>query len=342
MKFDTTLLAHDLNEMAAYTKAAESIGFDGIWTAETSHDPFLPLTLAAEHSERVKLGTGIAVAFPRSPATLAYLAWDLARYSQGRFILGLGTQVKAHNVLRFGVKWEKPVKKMRETILAMRAFWDCWQHGKPLDFVGEFFKLQLMTPFFNPGPHDWPHVPVYIAAVNKQMLRLAGELCEGVHLHVLHSVPYLREFALPHIEAGLAKNGRSRKDIVLNTAVFAIPTDDPDYAAWAEAHVREQISFYMSTPAYRVLAEIHGWEEIALKLSKLMRAREFDAMPKLINDDILSTIAVTGTWAEIPLKIHNKYGDMLDRVSYYLPYQPGKQDVGWQASIDSFKKLAGK
>jgi probable F420-dependent oxidoreductase len=340
LKFDTTLLTHDLNEMATYTKTAESIGFDGMWTAETSHDPFLPLTLAAEHSNRVELGTGIAVAFPRSPATLAYIAWDLARYSKGRFILGLGTQVKAHNVLRFGVKWEKPVKKMRETILAMRAFWDCWQNNKPLDFIGEFFKLQLMTPFFNPGPHDWPHVPVYIAAVNKQMLQLAGELCDGVHLHALHSVRYLQEYALPHIAAGLAKNGRSRQDIVHSTAVFAVPTDDPDYAQWAEAHVKQQISFYMSTPAYRVLAELHGWEEIASQLSKLVRARDWEAMPKLINDDILSTLAVTGSWAELPHKIHDKYGDLLDRVSYYLPFQPGKQDQGWQSSVNAFKALA--
>lgn len=341
MKFDVTLLAHDLNEMAAYTKTAELMGFDGIWTAETSHDPFLPLVLAAEHSSRVNLGTAIAVAFPRSPAILAHMAWDLARFSRGRFILGLGPQVKAHNVLRLGVKWEKPIKKLRETILATRAFWDCWQNDKPLDFVGEFFKLQLMTPFFNPGPHNWPQVPIYIAAVNEQMLRLAGEVCDGVHIHALHSVKYLHEFALPQIERGLAKNGRSRADIGLNTAVFAVPTDDPDYAVWAEAHVRQQISFYMSTPAYRVLAELHGWEEIARRLSKMARSGAWDEMPALINDDILSTLAVTGTWATLPGIIHEKYGDLLDRISYYLPFIPGERDARWRASIDGFRQLQG-
>ncbi len=337
MKFDTMLLTHTLEEMVAYTKSAESLGFDGIWTAETNHDPFLSLTLAAEHSQRASLGTAIAVAFPRTPTILAHTAWDLARYSQGRFILGLGAQVRAHNVLRLGTKWEKPIKKMRETILAMRALWDCWQNDTPLDFVGEFFKLQLMTPFFNPGPHDWPHVPIYISAVNKQMLRLAGELCDGVHLHVLHSVKYLQEFALPHIEAGLERNGRSRQDIKLNSSIFAIPTDDPQYAAWAEAHVRQQISFYMSTPAYRVVAQLHGWEETAVKLSKLARSGNWEAMPNLIDDNILSTLAVSGTWANLPAIIHEKYGNLLDRVGYYLPFVPGENEAGWKASIEGFR-----
>lgn len=339
MKFDTTLLFHDLAQMPHVVKTAESLGFDGLWTAETQNDPFLPLVLAAEHSTRIDLGTAIAVAFPRSPAILAYMAWDLARFSQGRFVLGLGPQVKAHNVLRFGVKWEKPIKKLRETILAIRAFWDCWQNDKPLDFVGEFFKLQLMTPFFNPGPHDWPHVPIYIAAVNEQMLRLAGEVCDGVHIHALHSVTYLQEYALPHIETGMAKNGRSRADFAVNTAVFAIPTDDPDFAAWATAHAKQQISFYLSTPAYRVLAELHDWEDTAAELSQMARTGQWNAMPGLINDDILSTLAVRGSWADLPHIIHEKYGSLLDRVSYYLPFEPGKNEAGWQASIQAFQAL---
>lgn len=338
MKFDTTLLFHDLKDMAAYTEAAEAVGFDGIWTAETRGDPFLPLLLAAEHSRRVTLGTAIAVAFPRSPAVLAYTAWDLARYSKGRFILGLGTQVKAHNVLRFGVKWEKPVKKMRETILAIRAFWNCWQNDQPLDFVGEFFKLQLMTPFFNPGPHDWPKVPIYVAAVNEQMLRLAGELGDGVHIHAFHTLPYLREYAMPHVEAGLARSGRSRDDFAVNTAVFVVPTDDPGYANWAEGYVRQQLSFYMSTPAYKTVLDLHGWNETRRQLSELARRGQWDEMPKLISDEMLDVFAVSGAWAELPGKIHEKYGDLLDRVSYYLPFVPGESEAGWRASVASFNK----
>ena len=341
MKFDVTLLSHDLNEMVQMVQTAESLGFAGLWTAETNHDPFFPLLLGAEHSQKLQLGTAIAVAFPRSPAILAQMAWDLAKFSNGRFLLGLGTQVKAHNRLRLGAQWDKPLKQMRETILATRAFWDCWQNDKPLDFVGEYFKLQLMTPFFNPGPIEHPHIPIYIAAVNKGMLRLAGEICDGVHIHALHSVKYLQEFALPHIEAGLQKNGRSRTDISVNTAVFAIPTDDRDYAQWAENHVKQQISFYLSTPAYRVLAELHGWEETAVQLSQKARHGQWAEMPHLIDDNILDVLAVRGTWAELPRLIHSKYNGLLDRVSYYLPFRPGKNEVGWRASIHGFQQLDG-
>lgn len=337
MKFDTTLLVHDLAEMAAFTQAAETAGFDGIWTAETNHDVFLPLTLAAEHSTHLTLGTAIAVAFPRTPTILAQIAWDLAKYSHGRFILGLGPQVKAHNVLRLGVKWEKPVKKMRETILAIHALWDCWQYDKPLDFEGEFFLLKLMTPFFNPGPIEYPNPPIYIAAVNEQMLRLAGELCDGVHLHAIHSVKYFDEYAFPHIEAGLAKSGRQWADMGVTTAVFAIPTDDPEYAAWAEGFVKQQISFYMSTPAYRVLSDLHGWQDTAKELSVLARNGRWAEMPTLINDDILETVAVIGTWADLPGIVQQRYGNRLDRISYYLPYIPGQNEAGWRASIAGFK-----
>jgi probable F420-dependent oxidoreductase len=339
VKFDTTLLVHDLAEMPAYVKAAEHLGFDGIWTAETNHDPFFPLVLAAEHSHHLNLGTAIAVAFPRTPTILAQMAWDLAKVSHGRFILGLGPQVKAHNVLRLGVKWEKPVKKMRETIQAIHALWDCWQHDKPLHFEGEFFTLKLMTPFFNPGPIECAMPPIYLAAVNEQMLKLAGELCEGVHLHAIHSVKYFDQYAFPHLEAGLAKSGRKWEEFSKTTAVFAIPTDDPEYAAWAGNFVKQQISFYMSTPAYRVLAELHGWQEVAKELSHLARNGRWPEMPALIHDDILHTIAVSGTWAELPALIQQRYGNRLSRLSYYLPYVPGENEAGWRASIAGFKKL---
>lgn len=339
MKIDVTFLQPKLEQMPAYAAAAEALGFDGFWVAETTGDPFLNLTLAAEHSRRMTLGTAIAVAFPRSPATLAYLAWDLQRFSRGRFVLGLGTQVKAHNVLRFGVKWEKPVKKLRETIEAIRAFWDCWQHGTPLDYTGEFFKLMLMTPFFDPGPIDFPRPPIYIAAVNEQMLRLAGSHGDGVHIHALHTVRYLRELALPAIEAGLAHSGRTRSDFIVNTTVFAVPTDDPAEARAAEANVRQQLSFYMSTPAYQSVLELHGWEAIGDRLGQMARSGQWDEMGKLISDEMLDTFAVTGSWTELPGLIRARYGDLLDRVSYYLPYEPGRNDAAWSATIGGFKGL---
>lgn len=338
MKFDVSFLQPRLEQMPAYATAAEALGFDGFWAAETSSDPFLNLTLAAEHSRKLTLGTAIAVAFPRSPAILAYTAWDLQRFSGGRFVLGLGPQVKAHNVLRFGVKWEKPVARMRETIEAIRAFWRCWQTGEPLDYAGEFFKLMLMTPFFNPGPIDFLPPPIYIAAVNEQMLRLAGSHCDGVHIHALHTARYLREVALPEIETGLARAGRSRANFAVNTAVFAIPTDTPEEARAAEAHVRQQLSFYMSTPAYRAVLELHGWEGAADQLGQLARAGQWDEMGRLITDEMLDTFAVTGRWAELPGIIRGRYGDLLDRVSYYLPFIPGENDAGWAASVAAFRQ----
>ncbi|MCA9995847.1 MAG: TIGR03617 family F420-dependent LLM class oxidoreductase [Anaerolineales bacterium] len=339
MKFDTALLLPNLSDMAAYTQAAEAIGFDGIWTSETNADPFLPLALAAEHSQKLTLGTAIAVAFPRSPTALAYLAWDLARYSNGRFILGLGTQVKAHNERRFGVKWEKPVRKLRETIEAMHAIWNCWQNGTPLDYQGEFFQLNLMTPFFSSGPLPTGRPPVYISAVNHNMLRLAGRLCDGVHIHAFHTPRYLREVALPELTVGLTDSSRSRADLQINTSLFVVPTDDHKPAAEHELFAKQQLSFYMSTPAYRVVVELHGWQETAWKLSKMARRGEWEQMPHAISDEILAEFAVSGTWAELPGQIKSRYkGGLLDRLSYYLPFTPGENDAAWRTTIEKFRQ----
>lgn len=339
MKFDTSLLSNHLSEMAEYTKAADVMGFDAIWMSETNSDPFLLLTIAAEHSQQVELGTAIAVAFPRSPTILAHIAWDLARFSNGRFILGLGAQVRAHNERRLGVKWEKPVRKLRETIEAIHAIWDCWENGTPLDYQGEFFQLNLMTPFFSTGPLGFQRPPIYISAVNKLMLKLVGKRCDGAHLHALHTRKYLADFAIPHIEEGLAQEGRSRSDVTLATGVFVVPTDDVKPAAEHEQFVKQQISFYMSTPAYRIVTELHGWEDTAFKLSKMARRGEWDEMPKQITDEILDEIALSGTWAELPQKIHQRYDGLIDRLSYYMPFVPGENDEGWRASIDGFAAL---
>jgi probable F420-dependent oxidoreductase len=339
MKFDTTLLVTNLSEIPQLTRQAETIGFDGIWVSETAHDAFLPLVLVAEHSQRVTLGTSIAVAFPRSPAILAYIAWDLAKYSQGRTVVGLGTQVKGHNQRRLGVKWEQPVAKLREVILAMRAFWDCWQNGTKLNFRGEFFKLTLMTPFFDPGPHDWPDIPIYIAGVNQNMLQLAGELCQGIHIHPLHTARYIKEYALPHLETGLQKSGRQRAEIELSTTAFVVPTDDVQKAKEYEAGARQQISFYASTPSYRVVMELHGWSDIAEQLSRLASQGQWAEMPHLITDEMMAEFVVSGTWAELPAKIKAKYaGGLLDRVSYYFPFVPGENEAGWQATLAGFQQ----
>lgn len=338
MRFDTYLITQDLAEMPATARAAETAGFDGVWTAETAHNPFFPLALAAEHSQRLLLGTAIAVALSRSPTVLAHLAWDLQRFSRGRFVLGLGTQVKAHIVLRYGMRWEKPVRQLRESIEAIRAVWTSWrQGGTSLNYKGEFYTLRLMTPFFAEPPLALPDPPIYISAVNEQMLRLAGSHCEGVHIHPFHSPLYLLEYAWPNLRAGLAAAGRTREAFTAVAAVFAIPTDGRKPAAEYARAVREQIAFYMSTPAYRTIVDLHGWGDTAAQLSGMARRGEWQAMGDLIDDEMLDAFAVTGKWAHLPALVKARYGGgLLDRVAYYHPYVPGEDDAGWQATLAGF------
>ncbi|MBW7883244.1 MAG: TIGR03617 family F420-dependent LLM class oxidoreductase [Caldilineaceae bacterium] len=340
LQLDTYLITHDLAQMPVLAPAIEALGFAGVWTAETAHNPFLPLTLAAEHTQRVTLGTAIAVAFPRSPTVLAHLAWDLQRYSQGRFILGLGTQVKAHIVLRYGMPWEKPVRQLRESIEAIRAVWESWRAGgTSLNYRGEFYKLRLMTPFFAEPPLEYPDPPIYISAVNEQMLRLAGAICEGVHIHPFHSPKYLREYAWPHLRDGLHTGGRSRLDFTAVGAVFAIPTDGHKPAAEHERAVKEQLAFYMSTPAYRTIVDLHGWTGVAERLSAMARQGQWRAMGALVSDEMLDAFTVTGKWAELPALVQQRYaGRLLDRVAYYLPFVPGEEDEGWAATIQGFRQ----
>ena len=337
MKFDVSLLVHDLRQMPALARFADAVGFDGIWTFETSHEPYLPLVLAAEHSARLSLGTSIAVAFPRSPTITAQIAWDLARYSKGRFILGLGTQVKGHNERRFGIKWERPVAKMRDYIFALRAVWGSWQHQTRLHYQGEFYKLTLMTPFFSPAPHEYASIPIYIAGVNRGMCELAGELCDGFHVHPLHTTRYLQQRILPNIEIGLAKSGRARAAIELSSSIFVIPTDDAEQALKYEADVREQIAFYASTPPYRPVFEVEGWSDVADQLKARAARGEWSAMPTLITDEMLERFALRGRWADLPALLRQKYSGLLDRVSYYFPMVPGENEAGWRATAASLK-----
>ena len=342
MKFDAIRLFSNLQTIGDHAQAAENLGFDGLWLTETNTDPFLSLTLAAEHSNTMNVGTAIALAFPRSPAILAMLGWDLTRYSQGRFIMGLGSQVRAHNERRLGVKWEKPVRKLRETIEAMHALWDCWEHGTPLNYKGEFFRLNLMTPFFTPEPlpAGVSRPPVYISAVNSLMLRLVGRVCDGVHIHSFHTKQYLEEFARPEIEVGLRDSGRTWDDVTVNSSIFAIPTDDPDVAREIEQFVKQQISFYMSTPAYRVVNEMHGWTETSARLGKMARRGEWAEMPSLITDEMLDEMALSGTWAELPGKLQARYDGLLDRTGYYLEFTPGERDEAWQTTVAGFRDLS--
>jgi probable F420-dependent oxidoreductase len=306
-----------LGSAIARAKRAEAAGFDALWSSETQHDPFLPLALAAEHTHRITLGTAIAVAFARSPMSLAQVAWDLQTLSQGRFVLGLGTQVKPHIERRFGMVWDRPLLRLRETILAIRAIWRCWQTDEKLNFRGECFKLTLMSPFFNPGPIAHPHIPIFIAGVNEHLCQLAGELCEGFHVHPFHTPKYLAEFILPNIEAGLHKASRARGDIQLASSVFVIGGDTEEARDKSREAVRQQVAFYASTPSYHPVFEVHGWKPIAEELSALAARGRWGEMPALISDAMLTEFAEEGEWAALPAKLLRRYDSLLDRIMYY-------------------------
>ena len=341
MKFDATLPLVGLKDIPAIARAAQEIGFDALWAQETQHDPFLPCALIAEHSTRLNCGTAVAVSFARSPANIAYAAWDLAAQSDGRFILGLGTQVKAHIERRFGQPWpESPVKKLREQIQVIRALWDCWQNGTKLNFRGEYYKITLMPPFFNPGPLPHPNplpmgegtlIPIYIAGVNTGLAKLAGELCEGFLVHPFHSPRYLKEVMLPTIEEGASKTSRKQGDVSVSVTTFAATTSEEMNFA------RSQISFYASTPSYRPVMALHGWSGVAEKLSAHAMRGEWAGMPMLISDEMLSEFCLVTDESKLADELKKRYAGIADRLSLYTPFLPGEKDERWRSLTRLFK-----
>lgn len=336
MKLDVAIMSNNLRESVALAEAAEAMGFDTLWTSETQHDPFLPLGVAALHTQRIGLGTAIAVAFARNPMSTAYLAWDLQAASNGRFILGLGTQVQAHIERRFGMPWGPPAPRLREFILAMRAIWECWQSGGRLNFRGEHYKLTLMAPFFSPGPIQQPAIPIYIAAVNALMCQLAGELCQGLHVHPFHTTRYLREYVLPNVHIGLAKSGRQRGDMAVSSSIFVITGETAEEMTRVREEIRSQVAFYASTPTYSKVMELHGWGEIRERLSSLAIRQRWDEMPALVGDEMLAQFAVEGRPEEIPYLVKLRYVGLLDRVTFYLPFDPARAAL-WAQWVDEFR-----
>jgi probable F420-dependent oxidoreductase len=336
MKLDTVLVTRDLSEVPAVARKAEELGFDALWSMEAGNDAFLPLALAAEHTNRIKLGPSVAIAFPRSPMATEYTAWDLGALSKGRFILGLGTQVKGHIERRYGVKWDPPIPKLREYIQSLRAIFKCWaEGGKKLSFQGKYYNFSLMTPFFAPKPHNYP-IPIYIAGVNEHILRLAGELCDGLHAHPFNSPKYLREYVLPHVEEGLKKSGRARKDFTIFTTAFVIVGRNDEEIERARAGVRRQISFYASTRTYKVVLDNHGWGDVASKLNELTAKGDWAKMPALITDEMLDVYAVTGTYENIADKVKERFDGLLDRVAFYIPYKEAFDNAVWARLCKQF------
>jgi probable F420-dependent oxidoreductase len=333
MILDAALPPTPLKDVPAIAESADALGFGALWSSETMHDPFLPGALVAEHTKRLHFGTSVAIAFARSPANLAYMAWDLAEMSGGRFILGLGTQVKAHIERRFGMPWpDSVVGKLREQILAVRAFWLAWQTGEPLIFRGDYYRLNLMSPFFNPGPIRSPQIPIYIAGVNKGLARLSGELADGFLVHPLHSSCYLEQVILPAVEAGAAKHGRSLEDVSISASAFVVTTPEE------EILVRSQIAFYASTRSYRPVMALHGWGDVASELSGLAARRKWSDMPGLIDDEMLRTFALDSPATDLHLHLQDKYAGLVDRLSLYIPFNPGEKDDFWRQLIQGIRE----
>jgi len=317
-------ISSNLHDAVSSAKDAEAAGYSGAWTAETSHDPFLPLLLAAEHTTKIELGTSIAVAFARSPMTLANTAWDLQAYSQGRFILGLGSQIQPHITKRFSMPWSKPAARMREMVLAIRAIWDCWLNGTKLDFRGEFYTHTLMTPFFTPAASDisaFGTPKIFLAGVGELMTEVAGEVCDGFICHGFTTEKYLREITIPALERGRAKAGKTMDGFEIVGPSFVVTGNDESELAKAAAGTRQQIAFYGSTPAYRPVLDLHGWGDLQDRLNTLSKQGKWVEMGDLINDEILNTFAVVGEPESIAPELHHRYGDVIERISFYAPYK---------------------
>jgi probable F420-dependent oxidoreductase len=318
------------------------MGFETLCISERKHDPFMQLAVAAVNTDRIKLTTEIALAFPRNPMMLAYTAWDLQNASKGRFILGLGTQVKAHNERRFGLTWEKPGPKLREYIIAIRAIWDCFQNGTELDFAGEFFKFNLMTPMFNPGPIDYVRPPIYVGAVNPWNCRMAGEVADGFHCHGFHTAKTLKANVIDNIELGLKNAGRARADFKITAPVMAVMGSNQKELDVMRERVRGMIGFYGATSYYKDMFGAHNWDNTFERLLEKSRKGQWDSMASEITDEMMSEFSVEGLYEDIPGLLQNKYGDMLDEVLIYFG-EPEKGDPEtWARLIQAFKRTEAK
>jgi len=326
MRFLTTLPQDDLTGVPVAARAAEAAGYDGLVTMENRHEPFLALGVAAVSTSRIGLATGIAIAFARSPMAVANASWDLQVASRGRFVLGLGPQVRAHNEKRFSVPWSAPAPRMREYVEALRAIWRCWEKGETLAFRGRHYTFTLMTPNFTPTSTGQPMVPVTLAAVGPAMLRVAGEVGDGVRLHGFCTRRYLDEVVLREVRAGLARSGRARQHFEISGGGFiATGADATDVAKMVE-WVRYRVAFYGSTPAYWPVLEVHGLQDLGRKLHAMSKAGQWDRMAAEIPDDVVRLFAAVGTHRELVRAIAERFGGVVDTVALSGGYGT-RQDI---------------
>ncbi|MDQ1435695.1 MAG: hypothetical protein QOF59_2511 [Actinomycetota bacterium] len=336
MKVDTGVMAPSLSDIGPRARELEELGYDGLLTAETGHDAFLPIALAAEHTERIELATGIAVAFARTPMVLAYTANDLQQMSKGRFVLGLGSQIKPHIEKRFSMPWSHPARRMREYILALQAIWSAWNDQTPLKFDGEFYKHTLMTPFFAPTPNPYGAPKVFLAAVGEMMTEVAGEVADGIIIHGFTTERYVKEVTMPAVERGLKKAGRDRSSFQVSGPLFVVTGTSAEEIAAAATGVKQQIAFYGSTPAYRGVLELHGWGDLQTELNGLSKQGKWVEMGELIDDEVLNTFAVVAGPEGVGEELKRRYGGVVDRCSFYAPYKADPQQ--WTSVIEDLKK----
>ena len=319
MRVFTLLPMRHWREAGPFAAAAETAGFDAVMTVEVAHDPFTPLALAALATERIELTPSIAVAFPRSPTVTASQAWDLQANSNGRFVLGLGSQVRGHNERRFGIPWSPPAPRLRDYVRALRAVWHCWETGEKLDYRGEHYKLTLMTPDFSPEPTGLPMVPVTIAAVGEAMLRVAGEVCDGVRLHPLCSRRYVEEVALRHITEGMRRGGRNRANFDVFGGGFVVTGPDQETVAAGIERVRQRVAFYGSTRSYLPILSLHGLDELGLKLHGMSLDGRWNEMTSEVSDDVVRIFAACGIYGEIARVIEERFGGVADAIEINFP-----------------------
>jgi probable F420-dependent oxidoreductase len=330
MKVEATITAPgSIDEIIAHGRELDDLGFDTILVPEAGHDPFLPAMVLAEHTKRARIGTGVAIAFPRSPFVTAQVAWDLQRFSRGRFLLGLGTQVKGHNERRYSTAWDSaPGPRLREYILCLKAIFKTFQHVEdPTFFRGEHYQFTLISPFFSPGPNEVDHVPIYVAAVNPYNCRLVGEVADGIRMHPLNTASYIRDVVRPAIEQGLRKSGRAMSAIDIVANPFVITGRTSDELAESRELIRQHMSFYAGTRTYFRVLEHHGWGNIGEGLYELSTQGRWKDMPGLVTDEMLDELAIVGTFDELPARVAERYGGIVTSVNLVFgpPYEALQQ-----------------
>ncbi len=311
----SAVLGEDFKAIPKRAAELEAAGVGALYSSEVAREPFLPLMLAAEHTTRPDLMTSIAVAFSRNPMTLAAVAHELNAYSDGRFVLGLGSQVKSHILWRFNMPWSSPAARMKEMIQALHAIWDCWYDGKDLDFRGQFYTHTLMTPRFMPGNTEAGRPRVVVAAVGPLMTKAAAQVSDGVICHGFTTEKYMREVTIPQVEATLAEEGRSRDKFEIVYPAFTVVGEDEKDIAEQTRKMRQLVAFYASTPAYRGVLEIHGWGDLQTEVQKLVKADRWSETGDLIDDQVLNAFVTIGDAASVGEQLASRFGDIVDRVN---------------------------